>query len=116
MDMACQFSYNQEMSILSHPSFNDIALPNILYALGDPSRLAIVKNLMDADKPLTCVEAVKGIKNLPVSTRSRYFQMLRQAGVIRSQKNGRECYNEIRLKELDQKFPNLIVTILNQAS
>ena len=102
------------MKILAHPPLKDITLPNILYALGDESRLTIVKTLLDADKPLTCMEAVEGIKDLPVSTRSHCFQLLRQAGIIRSEKKGRECYSEVRQKELAKKFPGLITDIVKQ--
>jgi predicted transcriptional regulator len=102
------------MKILSHPPLKDITLSNILYALGDDARRHIVKNLLAAEKPLTCIEAVKGIKNLPLSTRSHCFQLLRQAGIIRSEKKGRECYSEVRIVELEKKFPALIQTVIGQ--
>ncbi len=102
------------MKILVHPPLKDITLPNILYALSDESRLRIVKNLLEAEEPLTCMQAVDGIKGLPVSTRSHCFQILRQAGIIRSEKKGRECYSEVRLAELEKKFPNVIQIIIGQ--
>ncbi|MDG1287983.1 MAG: hypothetical protein P8P30_10565 [Rickettsiales bacterium] len=102
------------MKILAHPPLKEITLSNILYALGDESRLHIVKNLLEAKEPLTCTQGVSGIKKLPISTRSHCFQVLRQAGVIRSEKKGRECYSEVRVNELEKKFPSLIQTIVRQ--
>jgi predicted transcriptional regulator len=102
------------MKIFVHPSIDDIKLTNLLYALGDKSRLQIVQNLYRSKNPLTCTEAIEGIRNLPISTRSHCFDVLRQSGVIRSEKKGRECYSEIRLKELNKKFPKLLANIIEQ--
>ena len=100
------------MKPLVHPSIEDVTLPGLFYALGDPARLSIVKSLYQAKTHLTCQQAVDGIENLPVSTRSHCFRILREAGVIRTEKQGRECYNSLRLDELNNKFPNVLQTIL----
>jgi len=102
------------MRPLRHPALDDITLADIFHALGDPVRLEIARTLYRAKRPLTCLDAVAKIDDLPVSTRSRCFSVLRQAGVIRSQKQGRECFNTLRLDELNKKFPDLIQTIFAQ--
>lgn len=103
------------MKPLPHPNVNDVGTTNIFYALGDESRLHIVKNLYQAAEPLTCIQAVEGIENLPISTRSNCFRVLRESGLIRSEKQGRECYNSLRLDELNKRFPGLMEAVIKQA-
>lgn len=102
------------MKPLFFPSIDDITLPGLLYSLGDPSRFQIAKNLYDSDKPLTCMEAVKGIGDLAISTRSHHFGILRQTGLIHSEKKGRETYNTLRLKEIESKFPGVLPSVFSQ--
>lgn len=97
-----------------HPSFSEVEMPDILYALGDSVRLEIARRLYNAKEPLTCLQAVAGIPNLPVSSRSHCFQMLRKGGIILSEVDGRECYNSIRLKEMEEKFPGVLAIILQE--
>jgi DNA-binding transcriptional ArsR family regulator len=97
---------------VTHPALDEIALTGIFYALGDPVRLRIVQNLYAAKRPLTCIEAAAGIDGLPISSRSHCFGILRETGLIRSERKGRECYNTLRLEELEKKFPNLLPTTM----
>jgi DNA-binding transcriptional ArsR family regulator len=103
------------MKPLSHPDLNEVESTHLFYALGDESRLHIVKNLYRSKEPLTCIQAVQGIDNLPISTRSNCFRVLRESGLIRSEKQGRECYNSLRLDELNTKFPSLMEAIINNS-
>lgn len=102
------------MKPMLHPALEDVTLTGIFHALGDPVRLKIARNLFEARTPLTCLEAVEGIEDLPASTRSHCFSVLRQAGLIRSQKEGRACYNSLRREELEKKFPKLLRNIFAQ--
>lgn len=104
------------MKPLQHPVLADVTLTGIFHALGDPVRLKIARNLYEARTPLTCLEAVDGIDDLAASTRSHCFSVLRQAGLIRSQKEGRACYNSLRRDELEKKFPKLLRNIFAQKS
>lgn len=102
------------MLLLVHPDIKDITLEGIFYALGDKQRLQIVKNLASANgEPLSCMSAVKGINNMPVSTRSNNFRVLREAGIVRSEKSGRESRNYLRLEEINERFPNLLTNIIS---
>lgn len=103
------------MKPFSHPDMNEIENINIFYALGDAARLHIIKNLYQAKQPLTCIQAAEGIDNLPISTRSHCFRVLRETGLIRSEKKGRECYNTLRLEELDKKFPGLMKATISKS-
>lgn len=96
-----------------HPPIDDITLETLMYALGDRTRLCIIGNLDRAKgKPLFCAEATAGITDLSPSTRSYHFRILREGGLITSERNGKECHNTLRLSELDKKFPGLMKIIL----
>ena len=99
-----------------HLATKDITLPGLLYGLGDPARLRIVQNLYHAREPLTCIQSCEGIDHLPVATRSHCFQVLRASGLIRSEKKGRECFNTLRLDEIQKKFPGVLSPILSVKS
>lgn len=100
------------MAILFHPSKDDITLPSVLYALGDPIRLAITKRIAAGDE-LTCAETFP----FPVakSTLSHHLRILREAGIIFARKQGREYHNSLRREELDSLFPQLLDAVLGAA-
>lgn len=98
----------------THPPFKEINLPDLLYGLSDSARLKIARNLYESKKPLTCLEAVDGIKKLPISTRSHCFKVLRESGLIISKDEGRYCYSHLRIDEIERKFPGLIENVLKQ--
>ncbi len=99
-------------SALYHPAIDDISMPSILHALGDPVRLQIARTLYTANKPLTCQDGVRNIAGLAVSTRSHCYNLLREGGIIRADKQGRECYNTIRREEIEHKYPGLLDILL----
>lgn len=96
------------------PAIDDVSLAGLLYALGDPSRLRIAKNLYVSQLPLTCAQAAAGLGTMPMSTRAHHFGVLRQSGVVFSKKSGRETLNELRSSELEAKFPGLLAAVLEQ--
>lgn len=101
------------MKTFVHPSIDDLRLETLLYALGDKIRLRIIANLYREKKhPLICAVATQGIENLSPSTRSYHFRILREGGIIRSEKKGKECYNQLRIDELESKFPGVVKAIL----
>ncbi|MDB5491102.1 MAG: putative transcriptional regulator, arsR family, partial [Micavibrio sp.] len=105
--------YIKIMKILVHPAMDDVTLEAVLYALGDKTRLQIVANLDRTTKDtLICVEATAGIEDLSSSTSSYHFRILRDGGIIHSERQGKECYNRLRLAELEKKFPGVLKSIL----
>ncbi|MEU4761716.1 helix-turn-helix domain-containing protein [Actinosynnema sp. NPDC023794] len=93
---------------LSHPDIDDVRLDDVLKALADPHRRAIVRLLIaEGDRPC-------GTFGLPVaaSTLSHHFRALRQAGIIRQWDEGRQRMNTLRLQELDTRFPGLVTKVL----
>lgn len=96
-----------------HPKIEDITLEGILHALADPARLEIVKKLVAGDCPLNCSAAAP--VNLPKSTQSHHYQVLREAGLISSERRGTEVVNTLRRAELEMRFPGLLPAILKAA-
>ncbi len=63
--------------------------PELFKALGDPTRITMVCRLATAAGPLTVTE-VSSCCGVHLSGVSRHLALLRQAGVIRAEKQGRE--------------------------
>lgn len=100
------------MRTLKHPQTADIELERILYALSDPVRLGIVRQL-DRDGEASC-SALDGGR--PKSSMSHHFRVLRDAGLIRTQNDGAAHINTLRRAEIDQLFPGLLAAILTSPS
>lgn len=94
-----------------HPSIADVRLENVLYALADPARLAIVRALAEGNGPMNCSRAAPA--ELPKSTQSHHYQVLREAGLITSERRGTQVINVLRTSDLDQRFPGLLAAVLN---
>src|SRR2546423_768980 len=99
---------------IQHPAPADIAITAVLYALSDPVRAAIVRELAQAPEGLNCTEMNQrlGLK-LAKSTCSQHYRILREAGVILCERKGVELFSRVRNHELSAKFPGLLRAILN---
>jgi DNA-binding transcriptional ArsR family regulator len=100
------------MKIIYHPEAENITLPGLLYALGDPVRLTIVANLAHQEE-LTCGIAYP--LPIPKSTLSHHLKILREAGVIHVRQQGREYYNRLRREELETRFPGVLDAVITAA-
>lgn len=98
---------------LLHPATDELRLENVLYALADPMRLEILRRLVAGDCPLNCSSAAPS--HLAKSTQSHHFQILREAGLIQSERRGTEVVNSHRLDEIERKFPGVVAAILAAA-
>ncbi len=96
-----------------HPALGDVTLESVLYALADPVRLSIVCKLTSGNCPMNCSSAAPD--KLPKSTQSHHYQVLREAGLIRSERRGTEVVNTLRCAEINAKFPGVIPAILTAA-
>jgi DNA-binding transcriptional ArsR family regulator len=99
------------MRTLMHPASEDLTLPNILYALGDPLRLRMVEQLATAQHGMSCQHICMG-EGVAKSTQSHQFKVLREAGVIRMVPEGRRILVSLRREDLEARFPGLLETIL----
>src|SRR5882757_10163132 len=101
------------MRPLYHPSLKEITVQGLLYALSDPVRVRIYAELAQADSAMNCTAfSFDGELKLPKSTLSQHFKILREAGLIRSERQGVELKNSTRCQELKKKFGPLVATII----
>ena len=101
------------MRPLYHPSLKEITVQGILYALSDPVRVRIYGELAKADSAMNCCAFLSnGDLTLPKSTLSQHFKILREAGLVRSERKGVELKNSTRCQELKKKFGPMITEIV----
>src|SRR5712671_4370536 len=82
----------------------------VLQALSDPVRLAIVRQLAGCNGgELGCSAVVVPVSK---STASHHFKALLHAGVITERGEGTRKYFQLRRAELDEQFPGLIDSVL----
>jgi DNA-binding transcriptional ArsR family regulator len=96
-----------------HTPAENLKLESVLYALADPMRLEIMRRLEAGDCGLNCSAAAPS--HLAKSTQSHHFQILREAGLIQSERRGTEVVNKLRLEEIDTMYPGVVRTILAAA-
>lgn len=102
------------MRPLFHPAIEDIKPEAILYALSDPERVAIFAQIAGVGTSGTCTAlAHLGQRVIPKSSLSQHIKILREAGLIRSERNGVEMRNHSRCSELEDRFHGLIAAILS---
>src|SRR5271170_5332602 len=100
------------MTHFVHPAAEDIALAGVLGALSDPMRLRIFKKLLESrDGRLSCTAAAP-CPGMAKSTLSHHFRVLREAGLIRTSKQGVEHRNVVRVADINARFPRLPKTIV----
>lgn len=103
-----------EITELPHPARDDLRLTDVLFALSDPERLAIVRQL--AGGPPDMAQCHLSDPTMPKSTKSHLMKVLREAGVIRNEPLGRGRRLSLRRDDLDARFPGLIGSVLDVSS
>lgn len=108
------FNYFRTMSLetddLPHPARAEIVLTQVLFALSDPARLDIVRQL--ADGPVEMARCHLQDPSVPKSTKSHLMKVLRESGVIRNDPRGRGRILSLRRADLDDRFPGLLAAVL----
>lgn len=92
----------------SHPPMHSLSVDAVLHALSDPIRRGIMLKLLSCEG----MRCNKACGDLPPSTVSFHHRVLRDAGLIRSEKRGVEVVNTVRKAEIDARFPGLLDMIL----
>ncbi len=87
-----------------------LKLETVLYALSDPVRLHIVRNLAERGE-LACYAAVAGL-DIAKSTQSHHSRILREAGLIAQRKEGVCFISSLRKPCIDALFPGLLDAVL----
>lgn len=105
------------MRNLHHPTIDEITVEGILYALSDAVRVSIFIELAASECTKNCSEFLNiHQKPLPKSTLSQHFRVLRESGLIYSEKKGVELKNRTRCPELKEKFGTMIGSIIQAYS
>jgi DNA-binding transcriptional ArsR family regulator len=101
------------MRPLLHPTMDEVRPEAILHALSDPARAGIFAEIAGAVCAQNCSAlAAVGDRVIPKSSLSQHFRILREAGLIRSERHGVEMRNTSRCGEVDARYPGLIEAIL----
>ena len=105
------------MRPLYHPPLSEITVEGILFALSDPVRARIFAGIAASE----CSQICSAFANLaerpiPKSTLSQHFKVLREAGLIKSERRGVEMHNTTRCQELRERYGMLVEEILKAYS
>lgn len=98
------------MRTLDHCGDDEITLSGVLYALADPTRLAIARVLSDGQEHVQADFPA----DVTQSTLSHHMKRLRQAGVAWSRPEATRCFVSLR-PELEERLPGLLTMILAAA-
>ena len=88
------------------PSDSDLA--RVLYALGDPIRLEIVRQVARQGE----VPCGGFGMDMPKSSLSHHFRVLREVGILGSRTEGTSIHNFLQSEELEKRFPGLLSGVL----
>ncbi len=105
--------YKKMMKPLFYPSLADVTVEGLLYALSDPVRVRIFAEIAGCEGHKTC-STFRSVNNrdIPKSTLSQHFKILREAGLVRSVRHGIELHNTTRCAELKQRFGAMVGEII----
>jgi DNA-binding transcriptional ArsR family regulator len=96
---------------LYHPRLEDIGIAHVLHALSDPVRLQIVR-VLSVDGEIACSSLDSAVSK---STMSHHYKVLREAGVTHTRASGTQRLISLRHKEVEERFPGLLGSILHAA-
>ncbi|MEO3973828.1 helix-turn-helix domain-containing protein [Streptomyces sp. CAU 1734] len=96
------------MEDLHHPETSDIRLVDVLAALGHPVRLEAARALANGEERF-CGEI---LRDVPKSSMTHHWRILRESGVIRLRRDGRKFFLTLRHDDLDARFPGLLDIVL----
>ena len=91
------------------PNLSKMPLSAIFYALSDPARLQIVRQLLEDDE--VCCGDFKC--KVAKSTMSHHFKVLRESGLIQKREKGTQQLNSLRRKEIESRCPGLLEAIVD---
>ena len=96
---------------LRHPDRDHIRIDDVLSALGNPLRIAVVE-VLDAGGEHNCSSVLALLGVTSKSTMTHHWRVLRESGIIWQQPSGRENLLSLRRDDLDARYPGLLDVIL----
>lgn len=101
------------MRQLPEPARESLTLAQVLHALGDPARLELARRAL-VSPGSTCAALADGL-DIPMSTLSNHWRIMREAGLISMAVDGRHRRIQLRVDDLHDRFPGLLDPILRHA-
>ncbi|MEV4539613.1 helix-turn-helix domain-containing protein [Asanoa sp. NPDC049518] len=96
---------------MSQPTREQLDISRVLEALSNPIRQrAVARMAADSAYRYTCGEL---LSELPKSTATHHWRILRESGVVGVYRTGREFRAGLRREDLDARFPGLLDAILD---
>jgi len=89
------------------------SVTEVLQALADPVRLAVVRDLAESAEPRPCGSLLQSVTK---STLSHHLRILREAGIIQMRLEGTRKLTSLRRSEMNEAYPGLLDSILNARS
>jgi DNA-binding transcriptional ArsR family regulator len=86
------------------------SVTEVLQALADPVRLAVVRDLAESAEPRPCGSLMQAVTK---STLSHHLRILREAGIIQMRVEGTRKLTSLRRTEMNEAYPGLLDSILN---
>lgn len=101
------------MRPIPQPARESLTLAPVLHALGDRVRLELVRRAV-ANPESTCSVLADGL-DVPLSTLTNHWRILREAGLISMTVDGRHRRIRVRTDDLRDRYPGLLDPILRLA-
>lgn len=96
---------------LHHPKRDQIRVYDVLSALGNPLRLAVVR-ILDGGGQHNCTSLLTQVGVTAKSSMTHHWRVLRESGVVWQQPSGRENLLSLRRDDLEARYPGLLDAIL----
>ncbi|MFI9052387.1 ArsR/SmtB family transcription factor [Streptomyces sp. NPDC053427] len=97
--------------LLEQPETADIELVKVLHALGDQTRLHLLRVYAGGEQ-WDCSSQRLGLSHLHKSTVSHHMRIMREAGITSTRAVGRNRFVQLRRADLDVRFPGLLDALL----
>ncbi|WP_338146759.1 ArsR family transcriptional regulator [Streptomyces boncukensis] len=92
---------------LPEPARDEIRLEAVMAALSDPLRMGVVRKLLLESEEFDHTCTWFGLDR-PKSSLTHHFRTLRDAGLIRQRQYGPARRNQVRIADLEARFPGLL--------
>jgi DNA-binding transcriptional ArsR family regulator len=94
--------------VIDEPRLDEFKLADVLHALSDPTRLAVVRQIASDER--LCGALHVGVAK---STLSQHLRVLRESGVTHTRPVGTQRWVSLRRADLDARFPGLLDVVVS---
>jgi ArsR family transcriptional regulator len=91
-------------------NFNRFFSTDLLKALGDPNRIALLSRAAECCRPCS-VNELAGCCPVDLSVVSRHLATLKDAGVLKAEKQGRQVFYTVRYRALSKTLRSMAEAI-----